>query len=203
MPPILKASEPTHDPVRVLPWATVIAVAAAIAVFFWPGAARALQWDRLQILSGEWWRVLTGNWVHLDRSRLWWNVAVLLPAGIWAEYVQPWRARALYLVAPLIIGGGLYLLEPQLMRFGGLSGVATAFVVFLALAQLKVSEADRWFWRVVLALVALKIITEVLLASRVLAHYSDPGIRATALAHVAGAAAGVIALGARRRRAKR
>lgn len=188
---------------RVLPWATVIAVAAAIGIFFWPNAARALEWDRLQILSGEWWRVLTGNWVHLDRSRLWWNVAVLLPAGVWAEYVQPWRARALYLIAPLIVGGALYTLEPQLIRFGGLSGVATAFVVFLALAQLKITDTDRWFWRLVLALVALKIITEVLLASRVFAHYSDPTMRATALSHVAGAAAGVIALGARRRRRRK
>lgn len=186
-----------------MPWATFIAVVAAIVIFFWPAAALVLEWDRLQILSGQWWRIVTGNWVHLARSQLWWNLAVLLPAGIWAELVQPARARVLYLTAPLIVGGALFSLEPQLVRFGGLSGVATAFVVFLAVAQLQRSDSDRWFWRTVLALVALKIIAEVLLASRVLSHYSDPAVRSVALSHLAGVVAGVITFGARRRRGRR
>lgn len=199
----MKPSEPIPTVAGPIPWATLVAVAAAILVSFWPAAALALEWDRLQILSGQWWRVVSGNWVHLSRNQLWWNVAVLLPAGIWAERVQPWRARALYLIAPLIVGGALFFLEPQLVRFGGLSGVATAFVVFLALAQLQGADTDRWFWRAVLALVALKIIAEVLLASRWLSHYSDPLVRSVALSHLAGVVAGVIVLGALRKRGKR
>jgi rhomboid family GlyGly-CTERM serine protease len=199
----LKAREPSSATTAPAPWATIIAVVAAVAVFFIPAASSALVYDRERILAGEWWRLLTGEWVHFSGSRLWWNVAVLLPAGIWAERVQPWRARVLYLIGPLLIGGALFTLEPLLIRHGGLSGLAAAFVAFLALAQLQQPESDRWFWRTVLALLALKIIAEVIVASRLLSHYAEPGVRSVALSHLAGIVAGVIALGARRRRKAR
>lgn len=188
---------------RPLPWATALAACAAFSLYFVSGAEAACIFDRQAIAAGAWWRLFTGSWVHFTPSHLGWNLAVLIPAGIWAERLQPWRARALYLVGPFAIGGALYAIEPQLLRYGGLSGLAAAFVTFLALAQLRTDTEDRWFWRSVLALVALKIVAEVVVASPLLAHFSDPSIRSVPVAHLAGVLAGAIVLYVKRRGARR
>ena len=183
-----------------MPGATIAAVVAALVLFLWPAAAGALVYDRAAILEGQWWRILTAHWVHFTPTHLFWNLAVLIPAGIWAERIQPARTRCLYVVAPLIIGGVLFLTEPMLQRYAGLSGVATAVLTLLAVAQLRMAESDRWFWRTVLVLIALKIGAEAMLASRMFGHVGDPAARAVALAHLAGVATAVAATSARRRR---
>lgn len=179
---------------------TAVAVIAAVAVYFSPAAIRALEFDREQIALGQAWRVFTGHWVHLDARQLGWNLAVLIPAGVWAEKIMPLRARVLYLVAPALIGSVLYFALPQLARFGGLSGVCAAVVAFLAMAQLRLAEPDRWFWRLVLALLALKIAAEAIVASRWVSHFPDPVAQAVPLAHLAGIAAGSLVLTVRRKR---
>lgn len=173
---------------------------AAGCLILLPTASWQLVWDRSRILEGQWWRVITGQLVHFSPSHLLWNLAVLLPAGIWSERLEPVRARLLYLVGSLVIGFALLAFEPHLLRYGGLSGLAAAMLAFLALAQLRTETADRWFWRLVLALLALKIVAEVILASPLLAHIPDPAVRSVPLAHLGGIVAALFTLHARPRR---
>jgi rhomboid family GlyGly-CTERM serine protease len=177
--------------------------AAALTILFLPGASSSLVFDRLLIRNGEWWRVLTSHWVHFSPGHLFWNLAVLVPAGGWAERLQPARTRVFYVISPLLIGAALYGLEPNLVRYAGLSGMAAGALALLALAQLGAGAEDRWFWRTVLALLALKIVAEVAVASPLLAHFPDPGMRSVPLSHVAGVVAGIMALYGRRRRSGR
>jgi hypothetical protein len=109
----------------------------------------------------------------------------------------------LLVVAPGLIGLALYGLEPALTTYGGLSGVATAMLVFLAytqLARLAAAPAgpqknepsapsptsDRWFWRAVLALILLKVGAEFALQQPFFARFAPAGIRAVPLAHLIG-----------------
>jgi rhomboid family GlyGly-CTERM serine protease len=155
----------------------------------------------LKVAAGsEWWRVFTGNFVHFSGRELGWNVAVLIPAGFWAERVLPGRARLLWLVAPLVVGLVVHGFLPDVAHFVGLTGVAAAMVGFLALSQLRSETDDRWFWRVVLALLVVKIAVEALLASRLMSAVADPSRRAEALIHLAGLAAGAMMVSLRRRR---
>ena len=168
---------------------TLVAVIAALAIYCSPAAARLLVYDRLQILAGQGWRVFTGQWVHFTGSALLWNLVVLIPAGVWAEWINPVRARVLYGIAPLLIGGVLYFFVPGLERYAGLSGLAAAMLAFLALTQLRNNETDRWFWRCVMGALALKIIAEAIRGSPLFAHMEDPGLRGVPLVHLAGVAA--------------
>jgi rhomboid family GlyGly-CTERM serine protease len=186
-----------------VPWATIITVVVAVIIFESPGADRALVYDRLRIHDGEWWRVFTGAWVHFSSSHLLWNLAVLVPAGIWCERLAPGRTRWLLLLAPVVIGGIVYAAEPGLERFAGLSGVASAMLTLLAVTQLRLSDSDRWFWRAVLALLALKVAAEAIRASPVLAHFPDPGMRSVALAHLAGIGFALVVHAVRRGRRSR
>jgi rhomboid family GlyGly-CTERM serine protease len=183
-----------------LPWCTVVVAAVIAGVFFVPSLTAALTYLRPEVAAGQWWRALTGSFVHFSGRELMWNLAVLLPAGIWAERLLGWRARALYLAAPALIGAVIHFFLPDMLRFASASGLAAAFVAFLALAQLRFGAEDRWFWRTVLGLLALKIVAEALLATPLLSGSPDPTMRAVALVHLAGMAAGSITLSLRRRR---
>jgi rhomboid family GlyGly-CTERM serine protease len=173
----------------------------SVIVYNSPALKEVLAYDRLKVVTaGEWWRLFTGSFVHFSGRELVLNAAVLLPAGVWAERVSPGRARALWLLAPLLVGGVVYGFLPDVGRFAGLSGLAAGMVAFLALAQLRTESGDRWFWRGVLVLLALKIGAEAVLASRLMSTVPDPTRRAEALIHLAGMSAGAMMLSARRRK---
>lgn len=196
----MNETEQTPWTLRTLPWATVAAAVIAVVIFVTPAAMRAFEYDRALIQAGQWWRAFTANWVHFNGAELAWNLAVILPAGIWAEQLVPLRARLVYLVAPAAVGFVVYFLVPGIIRFSGLSGLAAGLVTFLAVAQLKLGESDRWFWRLVIVLLALKVAAEAILASHWFAPVPDPTRQAVPLIHLAGIAAGLFVLTANTRR---
>lgn len=169
-----------------VPWATVLVAVLAVVVYASRDLGTRLIFERAAIQHGEWWRLWTGNWVHFSASHLLWNLAVLVPAGIWVERIAPGSTRWLLAVGPVVIGVSLWLAEPGLVRYGGLSGLAAGVLALLALAQLSRKEPDRWFWWAVLALLVLKIAVESFAGQALFAQFSDPGLRTVPLAHVAG-----------------
>lgn len=193
-----ESEESTKVPPAAWPWATMLAAAVAVVVFAAPALQTWLEFDRARIAEGEWWRALTGHWVHFSGSHLAWNLALFVPAGVWAERLLPARTRALLAISPFVIGFSLFGLLPALERYAGLSGIAAGLLAFLSLAQLRIAEKDRWFWWSVLVLMALKIATEAVLASPLLAQFPDPTVRSVPLAHLAGVVTGVGVLYGRR-----
>lgn len=84
----------------------------------------SLLYERQAIASGEWWRLLSGNLVHTNG----WHLALNL-AGLWILALFAPQGRANHHMMLLIlwlmgcVGGGLWLLQPQLQWYAGLSGV--------------------------------------------------------------------------------
>jgi len=181
-------------------WVTVVIAAAAVAALAWPGLARALVYERADIAAGEVWRLWTGHLVHYNGGHLFWDLAVFVPAGMWLEAIAPGLARRFCLLGPPAISAALFVGEPSLARYAGLSGLATGVLVLLALVQWRRDvRAPRWFWPAVLALVALKIVLEAFSAEPLLARF-EPGVRVVTLAHVGGAACAIVAFVVRRLR---
>ena len=89
----------------------------------------------------------------------------------------------------------MLLLEPDLARYGGLSGLGAGLIVLLALRQRSTPTESRGLWNAVLGLVALKVGLEAWTGAPLLAE----GIRSVPLAHVAGIACAVTAHLLRRR----
>lgn len=143
-------------------------------------------YDRSLVLGGDWWRLWTGHWVHFGGSHLGWNLVVLVPAGIWAERIEPVRTRWLFLLAPGLIGLALLVLVPGLERYGGLSGLAAGILAWLALIRRREPGADRWFWNVVLALMAFKILAELGTRRPLLANLGSDAVQPVPAAHLAG-----------------
>src|ERR1700758_2795528 len=84
----------------------------------------ALQYDRSAIAAGQWWRLLSCNFVHLGFWHLAFNLASLvLLVLLCPERLPAWAWLLRVLALGLGMSLGLYYLSPQLPTYVGLSGM--------------------------------------------------------------------------------
>lgn len=134
------------------------AVLAALLVAASLLPATTLEWSRSGIFGGEYWRLITGHWVHLGTNHLLLNLIGLLVAGLLFTRHPPLAWWLSYLVlAPLAISAGLLIAAPELAWYGGFSGCLHGLLVFTALFNLK--SDTRWSL-IVLGFIAVKLVFE-------------------------------------------
>jgi rhomboid family GlyGly-CTERM serine protease len=99
-------------------------VLAILGLCWQPGLVEALRYDRGAILQGEWWRLVSGHFVHGGAIH---GLLNLLGLGILLVLLRPADgARALasqLLLLALLVSAGLWWLNPELERYLGFSGV--------------------------------------------------------------------------------
>lgn len=134
---------------------------ATLALAVWlagDGVAGALIFDRNEILSGEWWRLLTAHWVHLNGKHLVVSLATLFM--IWAVFGKV-LSNLQWLLSTIIItlSSSLTLLvfEPGVDWYLGLSGLLHGLLVVAALLALGTAPVLSAF---VLVAIGVKLILE-------------------------------------------
>lgn len=156
-----------------------------------PGSAAVLDWQP-GLWASEPWRCWSAAWVHLSRLHLIANLAgaTLVAALGWAARVPPRAALAWSMAWPLTQLA--LLIQPQLLHYGGLSGVLHAGTAVVAVTLLKRSGRDeRRLGVAIAAVLAFKLASE--------APWQAPlvwpagwDIAVAPLAHAAGAAIGAL-----------
>lgn len=116
-----------------LPLVSVAVVLASVAASQVPGLGDLLLYDRVAIQQGELWRLLSGHLVHFTTSHLLMDGVVFAIAGALIERQRGAQVALLYLAMALVIGIGLWVLEPGLARFGGLSGLGYGALCYWAM----------------------------------------------------------------------
>ncbi len=98
-----------------------------------------LRFGRAEILeSGQWWRILTGNLVHLGYPHLLLNLAGLaLISLLLAHALTPRQWAVTGLCSMLGVGFGLLLFDPQLSWYVGLSGALYGLLLGGAIAEYR------------------------------------------------------------------
>lgn len=132
---------------RLVDWAPVITLLAICLVLAFGGdeMRRLGRYDRVALESGEYWRLLTGHLVHLSWAHLWPNLAAMAVIG--ALFQDTFRASdwlVTGLVSAAAIDVGLYLLDPNLQWYVGLSGVLHGFVAAGAVEWILRRQALGW-----------------------------------------------------------
>ncbi len=155
----------------------------------------ALRYDRASIAAGEWWRLLSGQFVHLDPGHALANAAGLLL--VWALVGAVYRASVWVAVACAVLLGtsaGLWWGSPEVHWYVGASGWLHGLLAAGAWSMAAV-RGDRLGRLVVLAL-AVKLSWE-----QTIGPIGGHGSVAVIVdAHLYGAVAGVLcALRAARR----
>lgn len=124
-------------------WPVVALLVVCLLLAAGSDEARELgRYERAGIANGEYWRLVSGQLVHLSVGHLWPNLAALAIIGVlFDEVFRPvdwWRAAAASAAA---IDLGLYVLEPDVLWYVGLSGVLHGFVAAGAFAFLVRRQA--------------------------------------------------------------
>ncbi len=97
---------------------------AALLLFWLPSALMGLQWQREALADGQYWRLLTAHLVHLDVLHLLLNLLglLLICELLWDDMAME-HALTLLLVSALGVSLLLWINQPQLRWYAGMSGV--------------------------------------------------------------------------------
>ena len=117
----------------------------ALPEFFGEAARQALSFDRIAFADGQWWRLLTAHFVHLDAEHAFLNgLGVVLMWALFARDYSPWRWAAIYCGSALGVSLGLWFLNPELAWYVGASGALHGVMTAGTLAHLRRRDLDGW-----------------------------------------------------------
>ena len=124
-------------------WAILVLLGVCAALAVGGDALReAGRYEREAIETGELWRLVSGHLVHLGWGHLWPNLAALaVIAALFADVFRNADWLRTSFAAAAAIDLGLYLFDPQVQWYVGLSGVLHGLVAAGALALLLRREA--------------------------------------------------------------
>lgn len=140
---------------------------------------------RQEIGDGQWWRLLTGNFAHLNGRHLLLNLVALAVVTHLASGMRAAVWLSLALLIGLGVGVGLYFFSPRIMWYGGLSGIIHGLIVVIALWRWPEAKVT---WTAALLVVAAKLILEQV--SWLPVHNPTLGLRVVFDAHLYGAGCG-------------
>jgi len=175
------------QPVTQARLAVAIGIILLCLIFHFSGLDTALRFDRASIDSGDFWLLLSGNFVHLGRSHLFMNMAgfVLVVALVWARF--NWFEWVLITVfSSLAVGIGLYVLDKDVIWYVGFSGTLHGLIIAGCLSDLRYYPKSA---ALLLALVVGKLVWEQF-AGALPGSESMAGGRVVVNAHLYGAIAG-------------
>jgi rhomboid family GlyGly-CTERM serine protease len=109
-------------------------------------AARAgLRYEREAIAAGEWWRLITAHFVHIDLEHTLLNLmGVLLMWAIFARDLRPRQWLVVTGVVVLTIDAGLWFWDRQVDWYVGASGVLHGFMAAGTYVHVRRGDLDGW-----------------------------------------------------------
>lgn len=152
----------TLNSLRATPAPTTIVVVAGISILLLALAGEPLranlQWSRSALAAGEWWRLASGHFVHLDIPHASLNVAaMLLLWGLFGRVFPLPKLALIFLIGGTVIDTGLWFFD-DVDWYVGLSGLLHAWAA-AAVVRLIIDRQDPVAW--VIAIFGLgKIIWE-------------------------------------------
>jgi rhomboid family GlyGly-CTERM serine protease len=127
-----------------------LALLCACALFLLPelggdSVRQALSYQRDALARGQWWRLLSAHFVHLDVTHAALNgMGLVLMWALFARDYPPLRWLAIYLGAALTVSAGLWFWSPQIAWYVGASGALHGVMTAGTLAHLRRGDLDGW-----------------------------------------------------------
>jgi len=177
--------------VRRIPCVSLLLTVAAVIIHFSYSLRIQLLYGRSALVHHELWRLITCHWVHLSTDHLFWSAATFLVLGSLCEIMDPKRYYAVVGISaisiPIVIRWGL----PDLMIYGGLSGLDCALYSLLMVLFIKREMQSRsWIWVTLFSLLlgglVAKIIYETATGLTIFVGNTHTNMVPVPLAHLVG-----------------
>jgi rhomboid family GlyGly-CTERM serine protease len=108
-------------------------------------ARRLLSFDREAIGAGQWWRLLSAHFVHIDLQHAVLNsLGLVLMWALFARDYSPWRWVAIYCGSAIAVSLGLWFANPGLTWYVGASGALHGVMTAGTIAHLRRRDLDGW-----------------------------------------------------------
>ncbi|RUO23284.1 rhombosortase [Aliidiomarina iranensis] len=122
----------------VAQWQYFLFIGLLLAI--WQLQPMWMAYDREAMLQGQWWRLLTGQFLHLSFAHALGNILGL--GVVWLLFADHWRGwRFVWLVPICVLGSNAGMLfHPQIENYVGFSGALYGLIAFGALMD--------WFHRI-------------------------------------------------------
>ena len=167
---------------------TLFLAAFAGIVYAFPAFAERLVYDRERILCGEIWRVLTCPWVHFSLPHLAYDLVAFSIGAYWVENRNRTHFLGILLLISLVTSLAELTFQSHMVRFGGVSGLATGYLFYMALHYGQESGMLRLGgWIAVLVLLG-KVFGEMVVGGSLLPYPGETPFVAEPLAHLVGIA---------------
>ncbi len=134
----------------MLPWRTLILSLLASGLYLFFGSApESLIYSREAIQQGEWWRLISGHWVHSDHQHALWDIAALLIIGAMTEHYLKQNLFPILIASSAIISAWLWFFMPEISHYCGLSGILHSLLV-IGFYQLRQRHHVHEFFIIIL-----------------------------------------------------
>jgi len=177
--------------VRRMPRVSLLLTAAAAIIHLSYNLRIQLLYDRSALVHLELWRLIACHWVHLSTDHLFWSATTFLVLGSLCEIMDPKRYYAAVGISvistPIAIWWGM----PDLIIYGGLSGLDCALYSLLMVLFIKREIRSRsWIWVAVFSILlgglVAKIIYETVTGLTIFVANTHANMVPVPLAHLVG-----------------
>lgn len=129
-------------------WLLVFFTCAALQ---WIDLGQQLRYDRWAIAKGDWLRLISANFIHLNSMHLLLNMAGLtLVAVFFSRYINVYRWLIVVALTSLGVTAGLYWFNPNVIYYVGFSGVLHGLFAVGSISEIKRFPLSGWLFLLLL-----------------------------------------------------
>ena len=167
-----------------------MAVSLVLGIYLMPGLDDSLVYDRSAIISGQFWRMITGHLVHFSFGHMFYDMTVLAVTGWFIKFLEYRHLTFLCLISSILISMSMLVMLPEMSRYGGMSGISIASTVYLALKLLHEPPALQQIGRLILLLCLGRLAYDSTINNFMILDLENVRVVPVYLSHLIGAVSG-------------
>jgi rhomboid family GlyGly-CTERM serine protease len=182
----------TKSMISRTPIYTIGVIALCVASSKVNALASLFVYDREAIFRGEIWRLITSHFVHFGDMHLIYNIVVFGIIGWIIEYKGHKNFKSLCLLMACSISAILMVFKPDMIYFGGLSGIVCGSILYCSLLCLR--EQSPWRTISIFSIIFLfvKISMETYSSGSLLPYWGTQDFVPVPLSHITGSLTAII-----------
>jgi rhomboid family GlyGly-CTERM serine protease len=185
----------TLNIMKRVPYVSLVLSAVALLIHFYHPLRLHLLYTRTALADGEFWRLASCHWVHLNTDHLFWSTLTFFVLGSFCEIMDRRKFAITIGISSILIPPTIWTVMPHLEVYGGLSGLDCAlYSLLIVLFIQREWRTHHWIWIIfyiiMLVLLPAKIIYEMTSGLTFFVNNSHTNLVPVPLAHLVGGVVG-------------